>query len=168
MFLQHPFTGGKAPMSSILSEEGVADAVPERKRTIAYEADALLRDLAANGDKVADRVINMIQSKQQILFLPRINIAMMMLRQHQGRPDRPENPVVDRGDFGNLQGFDRGMDDGSAQAFIISRAAGRRRDAKPVSPEHFEHLIIDINLGDNRAVHALQGEFVQANIRGGP
>jgi len=114
MFLQHPFSGGNVSMCSILSEEGVAYTVPEGKRTIAYEADALLRDLAAYGDEVADRIIDMIQCKQQILFLPRINIAMMVLRQDQGRPDRPKNPVVDRSDLRNLQGFDRRVDDRSA------------------------------------------------------
>ncbi|MNJ38951.1 hypothetical protein D3C77_338110 [compost metagenome] len=83
MFLEHPFYC-TCSICYFLTKKSIADAIPERKGTIAYEADTLLRYLATNGYEVADRMVDMIQSEQQILFLARINIAVMMFRKYQG------------------------------------------------------------------------------------
>lgn len=107
----------------------------------------------------------MINRKQQALLLARKNITMMMLGQKKRRAERSEDAVVDRGNLRDLQGIDRGMDHRASDTLVISRAAGWGGYANAVSPEHFKGYIVNVNLGDDRPVNALERKLIQRNIR---
>ncbi|MNR42288.1 hypothetical protein D3C85_1607870 [compost metagenome] len=56
------------------------------------------------------------------------------------------------------------MNDGSTEALVIGRASSRRRYTYSVTTEHFELLVVNINLCNDRTIDSLESELVNTNI----